>query len=151
MTGTARLAAAVALLLLGSISPAVAHPAPFSYLDIVFRNGSIEGTLVVHILDIAHDLDITPDRLLDNATLEQQRERIGALLTPRLSLKGRPAAGALVGEPGTAARRAGGTPQIPHTQRAARVARPSTRTCSRTTRCTRRSSTSTKTPNSASS
>ena len=77
-----------ALLLLGSISPAAAHPAPFSYLDIVFRNGGIDGSLVVHILDIAHDLDIPAERLLDNATLEQQRERIGALLTPRLSFKG---------------------------------------------------------------
>src|SRR5688572_28789240 len=88
MAGTARLMVVTALLLLGSFTPAAAHPAPFSYLDIVFRNGGIEGTLVVHILDIAHYLDITPaDRLLDNASLEQQRERIGALLTPRLSLK----------------------------------------------------------------
>ena len=31
--------------------PAAAHPAPFSYLDVVFRDGSIEGTLVIHVID----------------------------------------------------------------------------------------------------
>ena len=38
------------------VRPVRAHPAPFSYLDIVFRNGGIEGTLVVHVIDIAHEL-----------------------------------------------------------------------------------------------
>ena len=41
---------------------ASAHPAPFSYLDIVFRNGGIEGTLVIHIIDVAHDLGIDAAR-----------------------------------------------------------------------------------------
>ena len=40
--------------------PAAAHPAPFSYLDIVYRNGGIDGTLVIHIIDAAHELTITP-------------------------------------------------------------------------------------------
>jgi hypothetical protein len=66
-----------------------AHPAPFSYLDIVFRNGGIEGTLVVHIIDVAHDLGITPvERLLENDVVAGERQRIGELLTPRILLRG---------------------------------------------------------------
>lgn len=77
----------VTVLLLGAES-AVAHPAPFSYLDVVFRNGGIEGTLVVHIIDVAHDLGISPpERMLENDVAERERERIGALLTPRLMLR----------------------------------------------------------------
>jgi hydrogenase/urease accessory protein HupE len=67
----------------------VAHPAPFSYLDIVFRDGGIDGTLVVHVIDIAHDLDVDPaDRLLDSDTAARERTRIAELLTPRLMLRG---------------------------------------------------------------
>jgi hydrogenase/urease accessory protein HupE len=77
------------LTLVGVAGTAGAHPAPFSYLDVVFRNGGIEGTLVVHVIDIAHDLGIAPpDRLLDDAVAAAARERIGALLTPRLTLRG---------------------------------------------------------------
>jgi hypothetical protein len=65
-----------------------AHPAPFSYLDIAFRNGAIEGSLTVHIIDIAHDLNITPpERVLDPEFLMRERQRILDLITPRLSLK----------------------------------------------------------------
>ena len=71
-------------------APAAAHPAPFSYLDLAFRNGNIEGTLVVHVLDVAHDLQIDPaDRLLNRDLLDQQRQRIEALLTPRVALRTR--------------------------------------------------------------
>lgn len=70
-------------------APAGAHPAPFSYLDIVFRDGGIEGTLVVHVIDAAHDLGIVPpERLLDDAVAALQRQRIGALLSSRLTLRG---------------------------------------------------------------
>src|ERR687895_2038573 len=66
-------------------APAWAHPAPFSYLDIVFRNGGIDGTLVVHIIDVAHDLGIEPvERLLDDSLVQREKERIGALLQPRI-------------------------------------------------------------------
>jgi hypothetical protein len=69
-------------------APAWAHPAPFSYLDIVFRDGRIEGTLVVHVIDVAHELKVEPpERLLDRAVLDPLFERIGAVLTPRLSLR----------------------------------------------------------------
>ena len=76
------------LLVAGTAGPAAAHPAPFSYLDIVFRDGNIEGTLVVHVIDVAHDLGIEPfERLLENELVSQERQRIGELLTPRLELR----------------------------------------------------------------
>ena len=84
-----RLTLTAALLLLAA-PQAFAHPAPFSYLDIVFRNGGIEGTLVVHIIDVAHDLGIQPvERLLDNDVVARERQRIGDLLAPRIMLRGR--------------------------------------------------------------
>jgi hypothetical protein len=81
------LAVAAAVLLVGSVRVA-AHPAPFSYLDIVFRNGGIDGTLVVHVIDVAHDLGIEPvERLLDAGLVRAERERIGNLLQPRIQIR----------------------------------------------------------------
>jgi len=66
---------------------AEAHPAPFSYLDLGFTDQAIEGSLVVHMIDIAHDLEITPvDRLLDDAFVQSLRSRIFGLVTPRMQL-----------------------------------------------------------------
>jgi hypothetical protein len=81
-----RLALGVLVLFLCA-SPVAAHPAPFSYLDLVFRDGRIDGTLVVHVIDAAHDLGIAPpERLLDNAVAERERQRLAAILGPRLQL-----------------------------------------------------------------
>ena len=74
-------------------STADAHPAPFSYLDFHFDAGGVTGTLVIHDLDAAHDLNITaPDTLLDPAVAGRARDALVALLAPRLSLlfDGRP-------------------------------------------------------------
>ena len=59
--------AAAFVLVLFCASQVSAHPAPFSYLDIVFRNGgNIEGSLMMHVIDIAHELNVTPtERVLD--------------------------------------------------------------------------------------
>src|SRR5687768_7072392 len=66
-------------------APIAAHPAPFSYLDVVFRNGGIDGTLVVHIIDVAHDLGIAPvERMLDDRLVQSQKDAIGSLLQPRI-------------------------------------------------------------------
>src|SRR5687768_18155593 len=71
-----RILVAAAVLLAGGVR-ASAHPAPFSYLDIVFRNGGIDGTLVVHIIDVAHDLGIQPvERLLNDRLVQSESERI---------------------------------------------------------------------------
>ena len=69
-------------------SVAWAHPAPFSYLDVVFKDGGIEGTLVVHVIDVAHELGVPPERLMDAAFVAAQQQRIGEILAPRLDLRG---------------------------------------------------------------
>jgi hypothetical protein len=82
-----RIRAAAVVLMLLCPTQASAHPAPFSYLDIVFRGGSIEGSLTVHVIDVAHDLNVTPpERVLDPEFLMRERQRILDILTPRLSL-----------------------------------------------------------------
>ena len=61
---------AVMAVLLGA-QPALAHAAPFSYLDINVHDGVADGTLTVHVLDPAHELGVTPaDRLYDPAVLQ---------------------------------------------------------------------------------
>ena len=83
-----RVIVAAVAVVVGCSVPAAAHPAPFSYLDIVFRNGGIDGTLVVHIIDVAHDLGIEPaDRLLDDRLVQLERLRIAELLQPRIQIR----------------------------------------------------------------
>ena len=66
-------------------APALAHPVPFTYLDLHVQPTAIEGTLVAHIFDIGHDLSIDPaGRLLDPAVASQQATAIIELLLPRL-------------------------------------------------------------------
>jgi hydrogenase/urease accessory protein HupE len=82
------LTALLVAMLLALPLPAAAHPAPFSYLDVVFRDGHIEGTLVIHVIDAAHELGIAPpDRMLENDVAERTREQLGAILKPRLMLR----------------------------------------------------------------
>ena len=79
-------ALAVCLLVLPAV--AGAHPAPFSFLDLIIRAGGVDGTLVVHVEDAAHDLGIAPaDRLLDPAVTAQARDRLVALLQSRLGVR----------------------------------------------------------------
>lgn len=56
---------------------ALAHPVPFSYLDLRLGEGKVEGALTAHLIDLAHDLKITPpEALLDRATVELHRTEI---------------------------------------------------------------------------
>jgi hypothetical protein len=76
------------LCVMAAAAPAVAHPAPFSYLDIVFREGRIDGTLVIHIIDVAHELGISsPDQLLEPNLLGPQRQKIASILAPRILMR----------------------------------------------------------------
>ncbi len=73
--------------------PALAHPTPFSYLDLRLSQGRLEGSLIVHIVDLAHDLNVEPEtKLLDAAFVGSKRDAILSLLRARLSLTvdGRP-------------------------------------------------------------
>src|SRR5262249_10553967 len=80
----------LALLFLASgclIQSVQAHPVPFSYLDLRLDGDKIEGTLVVHIVDLAHDLGVTPpESLLDPAIAESKKSAIAELIQSRLVL-----------------------------------------------------------------
>jgi hydrogenase/urease accessory protein HupE len=66
---------------------AMAHPVPFSYIDIRLEPVSLDVTLTVHVYDLAHDLNITPmERLLDPAFLKAEDAAVRSLLKPRLKL-----------------------------------------------------------------
>ena len=87
-------AALLAFLACLAAAPASAHPAPFSYLDIILRDRGIDGTLVVHVIDVAHELSSDPpEDLLNLALLERRRGDITNVLTPRLMLRARSAMG----------------------------------------------------------
>ena len=80
--------ALLTLVLILSFAPhAVAHPVPFSYLDIRIEPGAIELTLVAHMFDIAHELGIDPpDRVLDPSVLISKGDAVLALLRGRLQI-----------------------------------------------------------------
>jgi hypothetical protein len=79
--------AGIALTLLAAATPAAAHQVPFSYLDARLDDDTVGITLVVHIVDVAHELSIDPpERLLEPAFLASQHDRIVGLLEPRLKL-----------------------------------------------------------------
>ena len=67
--------------------PAAAHPAPFSYLDVRIASSAMDGTLVLHDFDVAHELQLaTLDTLLDEATLQRDAEQIATLVRGRLQM-----------------------------------------------------------------
>jgi hydrogenase/urease accessory protein HupE len=67
--------------------PALAHPVPFSYLDVQLEPSAVEVSLVAHIFDLAHDLQISPsDRLLESALVSDRETAMKAMLEPRIQL-----------------------------------------------------------------
>jgi hydrogenase/urease accessory protein HupE len=73
---------------LGLAAPqAAAHPVPFSYLDVHLEESRLDGALVVHVFDLAHDLQIDPpERVLDAAVVRARLETIETLLQRRLAI-----------------------------------------------------------------
>lgn len=68
-------------------APAQAHPAPFSYLDLHLSGDRIDGTLTVHLTDLAYELQTDePASLLDQGALSAQKAAIVAILGPRLRI-----------------------------------------------------------------
>jgi hypothetical protein len=82
-----RARAVLLLLLCLRASPAPAHPAPFSYLDLHVGSAGLRGELVLHVVDLAHDLGIEAEPLLEPPVAEAWRGRIVALLSPRFTLR----------------------------------------------------------------
>ena len=75
------------LAVLACSRPAIAHPVPFSYLDVQLEPSAVEVALVAHIFDLAHDLQISPsDRLLELALVTEREKAMKAMLEPRLRL-----------------------------------------------------------------
>ena len=68
-------------------APAAAHPVPFSYLDLRLGPRAIEGSLVVHMFDAAHDLNVNPpDQLLQSDGAHRYARALADLLAPRFSV-----------------------------------------------------------------
>jgi hydrogenase/urease accessory protein HupE len=88
-----RTLAAIAVALLCASRPAAAHPAPFSYLDARIGADGLSGRLVIHALDIAHELQLPgPDLLADPAVVRQHSPALFSLLSQRVVFRadGRP-------------------------------------------------------------
>jgi HupE / UreJ protein len=80
------LLAAIAVLLAGQ---AWAHPAPFSYLDVRLSPDGLSASLTLHDLDAAHELGLSSAEPLATADgAAAHRERLAALLAPRLRVEG---------------------------------------------------------------
>lgn len=75
-------------LLLTGAARAAAHPAPFSYLDVHLSDTTIEGSLTLHVIDVAHDLGIArPTDLLDPGVAGREQARVVELVSTRLSIR----------------------------------------------------------------
>lgn len=76
--------------LAGAAPAAEAHPAPFSYLDVRLDGGGalrLNGTLVVHVFDLAHDLQVdAPGRILDAAIVRRRLPAIQTMLGERFRI-----------------------------------------------------------------
>ena len=74
-------------LALAAASPALAHPSPFSYVDVRANGRDIELTVVLHEFDVAHDLGLQDgSRLLDAAELSRHAGALATLLQDRLQV-----------------------------------------------------------------
>ncbi len=72
---------------LSGVQPAAAHPVPFSYLDLRLRDDAVDGSLVVHISDAAHELAIEPaEQLIDPGLTPQQSAALANLLAARFTV-----------------------------------------------------------------
>ena len=77
----------VFVMALATAAPALPHPAPFSYLDVRVSGSVVQGTVVLHDFDVAHELKLaTSDPLLDAAALPDYTPQITTLVLERLRM-----------------------------------------------------------------
>ncbi len=87
-SGAARLLLALAIGL-GTAGTARAHPAPFSFLDLILEGEGLHGSIILHDLDVGHDLGVDPpDALLAPDTAARYRAAIEDLVAARLHVHG---------------------------------------------------------------
>lgn len=68
---------------------AVAHPAPFSYLDLYLEDSGTRGALVIHDFDAAHELGIDkPEELRNEALVRERQAELIRIVESRLRLRG---------------------------------------------------------------
>ena len=73
------------VLVVALMQSALAHPVPFSFLDFYLTANGIQGSLVLHDFDVAHELGIAPpERLRDPQLLLERAESIYGLVRNRL-------------------------------------------------------------------
>ncbi len=66
---------------------AFAHPVPFSYVDLRVEPGGLEIGVVVHVFDLAHDLNLQPaETLLSDGALKEHAASVTALVEKRLNV-----------------------------------------------------------------
>jgi hypothetical protein len=83
----------VVLMLVGMSTTVLAHPAPFSFVDIRIDTTTVDLEVVMHVFDVAYELGIdTPKEALDPAVLRRGAGRLAELLRERLhfTVDGRP-------------------------------------------------------------
>ena len=71
------------------LAPAAAsgHPVPFSYVDVRVESDRLDVAVVVHVFDLAHDLNLpSPETLLSAGSLNEHAARITALVESRLNI-----------------------------------------------------------------
>jgi len=80
-------AAWLALLCLAGATRALAHDAPYSFLDLRLGPGGLDGALTAHVFDLAHELGVAaPDSLLDSTRATAVADRLARVLGGRLRL-----------------------------------------------------------------
>lgn len=84
---------ATAALLAWLAAPARAHDQPYSFVDLRLSDRGLQGSVVAHVFDLAHEIGLaTPDSLLDPARANAASEALSRILGSRMSLRadGRP-------------------------------------------------------------
>jgi hydrogenase/urease accessory protein HupE len=78
---------AAALTLLAAARPATAHPVPFTYVDVTIREAALGISVIAHVFDLGHDLNVAPpERLLEPAVLGSHAGAIADLVRSRLQI-----------------------------------------------------------------
>lgn len=68
-------------------APALAHPVPFTYIDVHVHPAAVDVAVVAHTFDLANDLKIQPpETLLEQDTLRAQAGAMIALVRERISI-----------------------------------------------------------------
>lgn len=83
---TRAVTAALLAAALGQAAPVAAHPVPFSYFDLRLQGPVLEATVVVHVIDVAHDLRLPAERLLESDVAAGRSAAIAGLVARRLHL-----------------------------------------------------------------